>query len=398
MKPIDNADFPEDFIPVILGNSLNSQSYSREFFDGYQTKSIVIAKEETWTIKHSSFVHFIQETELLENIKELVQQTDKKLLLLSTTDAGVEQIIDLTEQRVLPDQCFTFYPDMEAFSALTLKGSFSRLCSELGIPHPFTIEIDLEQQADLSAILLDGPLWIKPTHRSEWQQVEMKKRNKVYRVENIEEAQIVLDTISKSDFEGSVVIQEEIPGNDDQLVSIDIFCDNGKAIIVSAGRKLKEQKGPQTIGNALSILSGNVPSSGLEDAVKILEYTNWNGWCNIDGKIDPRTGNVVFFEANPRLGRSHYYITASGYNAVLPYVHKLREEPLETPLFIENTLYSCIPVDDVINGLSDSEMISKVVEEVNCYRVYNPLFSNDDSSTEREVVLDDVHLSQWWRD
>lgn len=394
---LDPFYFPSDFIPVILGNSLNAQSYAREFYDGYQTKSIVIAPEETWTTKNSFYTVFHQETELLNDLNIIADSTEKRLLIVANTDANVEKVIELSENNQLSQQFFTLYPDMETFSHLTLKGDFARLCAELGIPHPLTIEVDLEQEPDLSSILLDGALWIKPTHRSEWQQSEVKQQHKAYRVENIEAAQKVLEQISESDFDGTCVVQEEIPGADDQLVSIDIFCDNGKAIVVSSGRKLMEQKGVKTIGNALSILSGNVPVSGLEDAVRLLEYVNWNGWCNIDGKIDERTGRVVFFEANPRLGRSHYYITASGYNAVSPYVQKLREEPLETPLFIENTLYSSIPIGNVIEGLRDYETINKVKEEAMNNRVYNPLFSSDDSSTERLTIIDNEMLSEWWK-
>lgn len=394
---LDPFCFPSDFIPVILGNSLNAQSYAREFYDGYQTKSIVIAPEETWTTKNSFYTVFHKETKLLNDLNNIAERTEKRLLIVANTDANVEKVIELSENNQLSQQFFTLYPDMETFSHLTLKGDFARLCAELGIPHPLTIEVDLEQEPDLSSILLDGALWIKPTHRSEWQQSEVKQQHKAYRVENIDEAQKVLEQISESDFDGTCVVQEEIPGADDQLVSIDIFCDNGKAIVVSSGRKLMEQKGVKTIGNALSVLSGNVPVSGLEDAVRLLEYVNWNGWCNIDGKIDERTGRVVFFEANPRLGRSHYYITASGYNAVSPYVQKLREEPLETPLFIENTLYSSIPIGNVIEGLRDYETINKVKEEAMNNRVYNPLFSSDDSSTERLTIIDNKMLSEWWK-
>lgn len=392
---IDNIDFPTDFIPVILGNSLNAQSYSKEFYDGYQTKSIVIAEEEIWTIKNSPYSQFIKENSMLDDLRRITESTDKKLLVLATSDAGVEKLVE--QKNDLPDQCFTFYPDAETFAHLTMKGDFSRLCSELGIPHPLTIEVDMEQEPDLSSILLDGALWIKPTHRSEWQQSEVEHQHKVYRAQNIDDAQTVLKKIAESNFDGTCVVQEEIPGEDDQLVSIDVFCDNGKAIIVSSGRKLMEQKGAKTIGNALSIVSGNVPLTGLEDAIKLLEYVNWNGWCNIDGKIDARTGQVVFFEANPRLGRSHYYITASGYNAVSPYVHKLREEPLDIPLFIENTLYSSIPINFVRKQLTDKKIMEIVDDEILNNRIYNPLLA-EDNDEQRQLILDEMVLSQWWKE
>jgi D-aspartate ligase len=39
-------------------------------------------------------------------------------------------------------------------------------------------------------------------------------------------------------------------------------------------------------------------------------------------KVDPRTGELVFFELNPRLSRSNYFVTGSGPNPAVAYVRE----------------------------------------------------------------------------
>ena len=389
------------FIPVIFGNSLNAQSYSREFFDKYHTKSIIVTKEELWTTKHSIYADVEEEQDnILQNIFSIQNRIDEgtKLLLLSTTDAGVEKLINLQEQGLLLNNWYMHYPDLDTFNILTKKGEFARIASELGIPHPLTIEVDLENELpDLTSIILEGPLWVKPSHRPEWQQAHMKNQNKAYRVESLVEAQKILEQAAASDFTGTCVVQEEIPGEDDLLVSIDVFCDKGKAVVVSAGRKLMEQKGKQTIGNALAILSGNVPQQGLDDAVRLLEHMEWNGWANVDGKIDPRSGQVIFFEINPRLGRSHYYITASGYSAITPYVDKMFGTDIAPAELEDDVLFSSVPFDEVFTQLSDPHIIVKT-SGIDLDNIHNPLFSTDDNSPERLAVIREAYENKWWLD
>lgn len=388
------------FIPVILGNSLNAQSYAREFFDKYNVKSIVITNDILWTIKHSIYVEVHEEYEnILQNLIKIENHVDPgtKLLIISTNDAGVESLINLKESGLMLNNWHVYYPSSEIFNNLTKKGEFARIASELGIPHPLTIEFDLagDESPDLSSIILEGPIWVKPSHRPEWNEAEVENQKKAYRVENVEEAEKILQNIAESNFEGNCIIQEEIPGDDDLLVSIDVYCDNGKAKIISVGRKLMEQKGRMTIGNALSILSGNVPQQGIDDAVRLLEHVEWNGWANIDGKIDPRSGQVIFFEVNPRLGRSHYYITASGYNAVTPYVEKMFDQEVEPAILEDNILFTSVPFDVVYSQLTDAEIIVKV-NNIGLEDIYNPLMSNDDSSYERLSIIQEAIDNQWW--
>jgi len=389
------------FVPVIFGNSLNAHSYAKEFFDKYKTKSIVITNVVPWTIKNSVYVEIHEEHEnIMQNLITIQNNIGQgtRLLLLSTTDAGVESLIKLKEEGFLLNNWFIDYPDMDTFNSLTKKGEFARIASELGIPHPLTIEMDLSGDTpDLASIILEGPLWVKPSHRPEWQDADIKNQKKAYRVATLQEAQKVLQDISDSDFKGYCVVQEEIPGDDDLLVSIDVYCDRGEAKIISTGRKLMEQKGKQTIGNALAILSGNVPQQGIDDAVRLLEHVEWNGWANIDGKIDPRTGQVIFFEVNPRLGRSHYYITASGYNSVTPYAEKMFGQEIIPTLITEDILFTSVPIEEVQEQLSDLEIILKV-NGLSSEEIHNPLFNEDDNSPERLNVVCEAYDAKWWQD
>lgn len=398
-KTSENFERYSDILPVIYGDSLNAQSLAKEFYDGYGLKPLVITENLPWSIKYSSILTPIAKSgTLLQTLRIIEKLSESRLLLLSTSDVNVEEILEVKDE--ISDRWTVPYPDLETYNAMTQKGEFSRLAAELGVPHPLTIEVGFSDDGpDLSSIILDGALWVKPTKRLEWKTTSIEDRHKVYRAENMTEAQAVLDVISQeSDFSGTFVVQEEIPGDNDQLVSVDIFCYYGQAVVKVAGRKLLEEKGALTIGNALSIISGNVPQQGIDDAVRMLEHLKWHGWVNFDGKIDSRTGQVVFFEANPRLGRSHHYITVGGYNAVTPYMNLVNNEPIETSdnLFKEDRIYSIIPFENVFETLTDDEIIPRVDGALQHTGYVNPLDDEDDQTIQRERLLEEQEVNKWW--
>lgn len=67
------------------------------------------------------------------------------------------------------------------------------------------------------------------------------------------------------------------------------------------------------------------PASRWSPSDAVVGRLQWVGYANFDLKYDPRDGSVKFFELNPRLGRSNYYVTGTGHNAVSYYVDGIRD-------------------------------------------------------------------------
>src|SRR5665811_818632 len=85
----------------------------------------------------------------------------------------------------------------------------------------------------------------------------------------------------------------------------------------------------------------------VDQARRLLEHIGWTGFANFDLKYDPRDGRTVFFELNPRLGRSNFYVTAAGRNTVELYVREYVQDldPLPPGAAAELTtehLYTCL--------------------------------------------------------
>lgn len=60
--------------------------------------------------------------------------------------------------------------------------------------------------------------------------------------------------------------------------------------------------------------------SVVAQAVQLLEHLGWTGFSSFDITVDPVDGRCRFLGLSPRLGRSSYYVTASGHNPATYYV------------------------------------------------------------------------------
>src|SRR5690606_13378997 len=87
------------------------------------------------------------------------------------------------------------------------------------------------------------------------------------------------------------------------------------------GRVLLEEHTPGALGNPAGIITAHDETIAAQ-ATRLLEHLGWTGYANFDLKHDPRDGRTVFFELNPRLGRSNLYITAGGRNTAELYVRE----------------------------------------------------------------------------
>lgn len=82
----------------------------------------------------------------------------------------------------------------------------------------------------------------------------------------------------------------------------------------------------------------------IDAGVRILEQADYKGFANLDAIRDPRSGEVVFFEVNPRFGRNCYYATASGANVAEQLVADLIDgSPVTAPPLAERVLYTTLP-------------------------------------------------------
>ena len=175
------------------------------------------------------------------------------------------------------------FPDKKAFAAGFQKQNLMRLCEQKGYPHPKTFfpEDGLPDN-------LPFPLLIKPDISSGARGI-----SRVDGRDGLEEA--IRETVSRF---GPCHLQQLIPPGGRQ-VEVQLFVDaNGRLVQHSVIEKHRWY--PYKGGSSCCNVSRR-DSSIVEVCHRILLDLHWKGFADFDTIEDPRTGELLVLELNPRL-------------------------------------------------------------------------------------------------
>ncbi len=381
------ADDGSRFQPVILGGDIGAYSLARTFHEAYGVRSVVVSSASTGLVRYSSVLTSVVEPRMDDDdvlVARLLRIADehpgRELILLGSADWLVRAVVvnrDRLEQRyVVP------YVPLDVLDRVTDKAGFSELCTELGIAHPQTIVVDVGGHQDLDTSALTFPVIVKAGSTAGYHLVEFPGKKKVFTVDSPAELGELLDRVAASGYEGTFLVQDLIPGDDSQMRILTCFSDRSGAVrFASFGHVLLEEHTPGALGNPAAIITEPNPAV-VRQAVRLLEHIGWTGYSNFDLKVDPRDGRTVFFELNPRLGRSNYYVTAAGRNTALAYVHEYLEqreslEPDDAGGLAEQQtthLYTVLPRPLLLRYVFDRELRARTRSLYRRRRVSNPLW------------------------
>lgn len=355
--------------PVIIGGDIGAYSLARAFHEAYGVRSLVISRLRGWHVEDSAFIDRLlcpdptEPAELARTLASVPERlpAQRPVLLLGSADSTVKAIIRVRDELgALPEGWTAPYVDMDAFRAGTEKQNFTALCERTGVDHPSTRVVDLaEPVEDDLEIPFTYPVIAKPAEVSEWKHADFPGRQKVHTVDSREELMELLRTIRAAGYRESMIIQDRIPGDDQSMRILTCYCDADSTVrFASYGRTLLEEHSPGAIGNPAAIITDVNPAI-VEQAQRLVRELGWTGYANFDLKHDARDGRTKFFELNPRLGRSNYYVTAGGHNPVTWYVRDLLAEGLGPAGDIvqeqQRTLYTVVPVPLVRHYTTDPD-------------------------------------------
>lgn len=372
---------PVEFLPIILGGDITTYSLARSFHEEYGVKSVAVSMLKSIMISHSSIIenivvpdmdskeHFVQR--LIEIAK---RYPGKKLLLMACGDWYVRMIVEnraaLEEYYVVP------YIEEELLNRLVLKDSFYRICDEVGVPYPKTFVYDCKDPQPLD-FDFSYPVIAKPASSAAYHYAKFEGKKKVFRMKSEEELSAMLDKLRASGYDYKFLIQDTIPGLDYNMRILTCYCDrHGKVRFFSSGHVLLEDNAAMGVGNPVAIIN-DVNREIMENARRLLEHVGYTGFANFDIKYDERDGSFRFFEINTRLGRSNFYVTGSGFNAVkwivddLIYEKDFDDEPVIADN--EDSLYTVVPKDVLMNYVKDDALRQRVKELYAKGCVHDPL-------------------------
>ncbi|GAA4433312.1 carboxylate--amine ligase [Georgenia halophila] len=313
--------------PVILGGDIGAYATARTFHEAYGVRSVVLAGVSTWQVARSVAVdHRVvpslsRPDRLVATLREVVaERPEVTHLLLASADWYVDALVaHRAELEAMPGRVVVPYAGAEALDRIGDKGSFTALCRELGLPVPETVVVRAPD-GPAAAAGLRFPVVVKASSTTAYHAVSFPGQQKVDRATDPTALATVLARIAGAGFDGDLLVQEEIPGPDSEMAAVNLFFDaDGTWRFAQYGRVLLEEHTPGALGNSVAQVTG-VHRGVVDQARRLLEHVGWRGFANVDLKRDPRDGVHRFLEVNPRVGRSGYAVTASGYDISRMYV------------------------------------------------------------------------------
>ena len=308
----------QPFVPLLLGADINVYSMARAFHEAYGVKTVAYGMYPSGPCYGSAIIDYRvsernDEPEIvLENVRHVAAEfPDKTILLLGCGDNYLTSIAANLSN--YPANVVAPYVPLEQMEGLIHKERFYALCDQYGIDHPRTFVYQKSMGHDFT-LPFPGPFAVKPAESATYWDHPFDTQKKAYILQTREEVDAVIDDIYGHGYEDSLIIQDFIPGGDENMRVLTCYSDGaGKVRLMCLGHVLLEEHTRHGIGNHAVIITA--PNAELcEPFRRFLEDIHFVGFSNFDIKFDPRDGSYKAFEINCRQGRSNYYVTGAGYN------------------------------------------------------------------------------------
>lgn len=390
----------KEFIPVFLGNDINTYSMSRAFYEVYGIKSIVIGKYNIGPSCNSRIIDYravskMDSQEVFEKtINSLAAEySDKKIILMGCADSYVELIIK--NRALLNENIIAPYVDEELMENLLTKLKFYQMCDQHSINYPGTFIYDSSMKDDFE-LPFGFPVILKPSNGIKYWEHEFATQKKVYKIDNADELKKVINQIYEAGYDDRLIIQDFIPGDDSQLRVMICYSGRDKKVkLMSLAHVMLEEHTPHGLGNT-AVLMNEYNKELSEMLRRFLENVGYTGFSTFDIKYDRRDGQFKILEVNLRQGRSNYYVTGAGNNlakyVVEDYIYH-KEQKLE--IANVRNLWTVIPLQVAFKYVKGGDNLTQMKQLVKEKRVINPLFMKGDNRFKRMLFLYKSHLSHY---
>lgn len=325
----------QPFIPLLLGADINVYSMARAFHEAYGVRTVAYGMYPSGPCYGSDIIDYRvsqnndEPTKVLENVRHVAAEfPDRTILLLGCGDNYLTSIAENLPN--YPPHVIAPYVSLEQMEGLIHKERFYDLCDQYGLDHPATFVYRKGMGHDFK-LPFDGPFVVKPAESATYWDHPFDTQKKAYILQTRAEVERVIDEIYDHGYEDSLIIQDFIPGGDENMRVLTCYSGgDGKVRLMCLGHVLLEEHTRHGIGNhAVVITEPNDPL--CEKFRAFLEAIHFTGFSNFDIKYDARDGKFKAFEINCRQGRSNYYVTGAGYNLARFLVEdriEHREQPL----------------------------------------------------------------------
>lgn len=389
-----------EFVPVLLGNDINTYSMARAFYEAYQVKTIVMGQANTGPNCNSKIIDYSahkgldQQSVFVQTLNALARKmADKKIILIGCGDSYVEQIIK--NKNLLNENIIIPYVDETLMNDLITKESFYNMCDKHKLDYPATF-IYVRNMGDRFDLPFDFPVILKPSSGIKYWENEFDTQKKVYRIGDREELTGVINQIYEAGYDDKLIIQEFIPGDDSYMRVMTCFSGKDQKVkLMSMGHVMLEEHTPHGLGNT-SVIMNDYNEEFSNKIRNFLNEIGYVGFSNFDTKYDQRDGKIKVFEINVRQGRNNYYVTGAGYN-LAQYVtdEYIYNRAADFEIVKAENLWTVIPMQVAFNYVKEAKYKEKMRQLINQGKIVNPLFLKGDNDLKRVIYLYKSHFSHF---
>lgn len=256
----------------------------------------------------------------LETLLKLGKELGEAVLYPVSDD----EVLLVSEHRKELGEYFRFVmPDHEIVTSLVTKDGLHRVSEQHHIPAPRSYPAGSLDAVEAVADRLPYPVILKPAFSPSWLRDEIAilvKQNMLSGMSKVvycQDAKRLVEMYRKiAVFDPRMIIEEVIPGSDDQLVYFCFYLDrNSVPLATFAGIKVRVL--PVGFGSATYVRS--FYDEKLEQAsLRLLEAVRYQGLGGVEFKRDSRDGQYKLIEFNARLGMWDSYGVKCGVD--IPYL------------------------------------------------------------------------------
>jgi len=314
----------QPFLPIILGSDENAYGIARAFHEKYNIISAALCKEILPATRYSKIIEIIkienfdEEKICIENLVKIAENKLKdyeKLILIPCADYYFEYVVK-NKEKIEKYFCNKFI-SYDLLQKFVTKEKFYQICDEYNLAYPKTVICEKKDRLSiLNSLPFDFPMIVKPNNSNGYDYLhsEFEGKKKVFFVDTKEEYINIINNMNASDYNGNLIIQEFIPGDDTSERTLNCYSDNnGKVKLMCLGQPVIEEYAPHALGNYAAIIT-DYNQDIFDKIKKFLEDIKYIGFSNFDMKFDPKSNEYKPYDLNPRQGRSSFFVTAAGYN------------------------------------------------------------------------------------
>ena len=365
------------FRALIIGNDINAYYLARCYheFTGERADLLAnyIAGEKPFSYTRYTNILNIRYRENLWDEKVFLEELDlyfnehkkEKILLVSSNETYGEFIAK--NKAKLKKKFFFNYPSVKLQHTLVNKEDFYKTYADYEIDLPRSIYYDCTKDEKINECDITFPVIVKPANVILFKHISFAGKKKIYKLENMEELNDVINKFKKGNYTDTIIIQEYIPGDDSHLFDAVVYADKNKKVkMVSFAQIGLQEHAPRMIGNAAVIINGYSQYPGVEEQIekirKFTEKIGYQGFAEFDMKYDARDGKYKVMEINARQGRCSYYIVPAGFNLIeLLYKDLIEGKDLKYKVCNKEVLETFVPKKVVKKYITNEEYKAKVL-------------------------------------